>query len=103
MPQQLCPIALTSGPGGLALKVLNPGASRCRWKPGDDWLVGRDDALNNDVVLAPGSLQNSDWFSPRDRRRDRPVLWTVVEGLIDAKSRQSEQNGKDADGDRKGW
>ena len=25
------------------------------------------------------------------------------EGLIDAKSRQSEQNGKDADGDRKGW
>ena len=56
LPQQLCPIALTSGPGGLALKVLNPGASRCRWKPGDDWLVGRDDALNNDVVLAPGEL-----------------------------------------------
>ena len=56
LPLQLHPVALEPGNPGLLLKVLNPGASRCRWRPGNGWTVGRDGDRSDDVVLKPGEL-----------------------------------------------
>ena len=56
LPLQLHPVALEPGNPGLLLKVLNPGASRCRWRPGNGWTVGRDGERSDDIVLKPGEL-----------------------------------------------
>ena len=57
LPTQLCPIAVSPGADGLVLQVFNPSAARCRWTPGEGWLVGRQDAVAAaDVVLSPGEL-----------------------------------------------
>ena len=56
LPLQLCPVALKPAPDGCRLQLLNPGASRCRWIPGDGWKVGRDGVLSDAVVMAPGEL-----------------------------------------------
>ena len=56
LPKQLCPIALRPGPDGARLRLLNPGASRCRWFPGDGWQLRRGGVLSDAVVLGPGEL-----------------------------------------------
>ena len=56
LPKQLCPIALGSWPDGARMRLLNPGASRCRWFPGDGWQLRRGGVLSDAVVLGPGEL-----------------------------------------------
>jgi len=40
----------------VVLQLLNPGASRCRWQPGEGWKVGRSVAADDWIELAPGEL-----------------------------------------------
>ena len=56
LPTQLCPVALRPGASGARLRLLNPGASRCRWLPGNGWQLRRDGDLSDAVVLDPGEL-----------------------------------------------
>ncbi|MBL6802670.1 MAG: alpha-mannosidase, partial [Synechococcus sp. BS307-5m-G38] len=56
LPAELCPVALLSSDAGPLLRVLNPGACRCRWRPGGSWRVGRQSADGDTVELAPGEL-----------------------------------------------
>ena len=56
LPKQLCPISLGSWPDGARMRLLNPGASRCRWFPGDGWQLRRGGVLSDAVVLGPGEL-----------------------------------------------
>ena len=56
LPKQLCPIALGSWPDGARMRLLNPGASRCSWFPGDGWQLRRGGVLSDAVVLGPGEL-----------------------------------------------
>ncbi len=56
LPRQLCPVALRSGPDGAMLRLLNPGASRCTWTPGDGWQMGSDSDRMESVELGPGEL-----------------------------------------------
>ena len=56
IPSRLCPIALRPDANGVVLQLLNPGASRCRWQPGEGWKVGRSVAADDWIELAPGEL-----------------------------------------------
>ncbi|MGE4582763.1 MAG: glycoside hydrolase family 38 C-terminal domain-containing protein, partial [Synechococcus sp.] len=56
LPSQLCPVALRSGPDGAVLRLLNPGASRCSWAPGDGWQLKSDADPIESVELGPGEL-----------------------------------------------
>ena len=56
LPAELNPVALVPSDAGPLLRLLNPGASRCRWTPGGSWRVGRESADGDSVELAPGEL-----------------------------------------------
>ena len=56
IPSRLCPVALRPDANGVVLQLLNPGASRCRWQPGEGWKVGRSVAADDWIELAPGEL-----------------------------------------------
>ena len=59
-PKGLVPLAMLPDPDGVALRVLNPGASRCEWEPGMTWTIrrrssGASDATNR-ITIQPGEL-----------------------------------------------
>ena len=56
LPLQLVPIGMTSGTSRAHLKLLNPGASRCTWRPGVGWRVGRQHPDQEAITLKPGEL-----------------------------------------------
>ena len=56
LPLQLTPIGISPGPSQARVRVLNPGASRCTWRPGGGWRVGRQQPDQVEITLKPGEL-----------------------------------------------
>ena len=58
LPSDLVPLAFHRKDQSRRLRLLNPSARRCLWKPGDAWRVRRveESQLSDAVMLKPGEL-----------------------------------------------
>ena len=58
LPSDLVPLAFHWKDQSRRLRLLNPSARRCLWKPGDAWRVRRvvESRLSDAVVMKPGEL-----------------------------------------------